>query len=283
LTASKVTMKNNLFLALLICVSATANAQYYYADIIGTRQTNQQYKVLRAFESKKINATSFDARNEPQKDFVLEQVISPDGRKITTRSATIGISESYFIGYYQNNRVVKTVDSSRNALNTTNYVYDNTGKVSAVSTSNKDFDGTFNNTEAHYWSYNEKAQPATMLKVKNGVDTTVVTFKYDEEDNLSEEIWKKNNRTIETYYYYYNPKKQLTDIVRFSRKAKTLLPDYLFEYDNAGRISQMTQTQSGSANYLVWRYNYNENGMKVKEVVYNKQKEFLGKIEYNYQ
>jgi hypothetical protein len=45
----------------------------------------------------------------------------------------------------------------------------------------------------------------------------------------------------------------------------------------------MTQTQRGRANYLIWKYNYNENGMKNKEVVYNKQKEFLGKIEYTYQ
>jgi hypothetical protein len=44
----------------------------------------------------------------------------------------------------------------------------------------------------------------------------------------------------------------------------------------------MTQTQRGRANYLIWKYNYNENGMKNKEVVYNKQKEFLGKIEYTY-
>jgi hypothetical protein len=45
----------------------------------------------------------------------------------------------------------------------------------------------------------------------------------------------------------------------------------------------MTQTQSGSANYLIWRYSYNENGMKEKEVVFNKQKELLGRIEYRYQ
>jgi hypothetical protein len=57
----------------------------------------------------------------------------------------------------------------------------------------------------------------------------------------------------------------------------------MFEYDNMGRVSQMTQTQSGSANYLVWKYSYNENGMKQKEVVYNKKRELLGRIEYSYQ
>ena len=122
-----------------------------------------------------------------------------------------------------------------------------------------------------------------MLKIKNGTDTTVITFKYDDAGNVGEETWMKNNRVIETYYYYYNAKKQLTDVVRFSRKAKAMLPDYMFEYDTKGHITQMTQTQKGSANYLVWKYQYNEDGMKEKEVVYNKQKEMLGRIEYKYQ
>jgi len=276
-------MKNKLLVALLFFSGVEAKAQYYYSDIIGTKQTNQQYKLLRAFEFKKVNATSFDGRNEPSKDFLLEQTISNDGRKVTTRSATIGISESYFIGYYQNNKIVRTVDSSRNALNTTTYEYDNTGKTTSVTVNNKDFDGTYSNSETHLWSYNEKGLPEKMLKIKNQTDTTLVTFTYDTDDNIADETWKKNNRTIETYYYYYNSRKQLTDIVRFSRKAKALLPDYLFEYDNSGHVIQMTQTLSGSANYLIWKYNYNENNMKVKELVYNKQKEFLGKIEYSYQ
>ncbi|MEJ7680802.1 MAG: hypothetical protein WKG06_23710 [Segetibacter sp.] len=62
-----------------------------------------------------------------------------------------------------------------------------------------------------------------------------------------------------------------------------MLPDYIFEYDPKGRITQMTQTQSGSANYLIWKYTYNENGMKEKEIVFNKQKEMLGRIEYKYE
>src|SRR3954469_5715292 len=98
-----------------LLVSGYSMAQYYYLDIIGTRQTNQQYKLLRAFQYKRINATSFEG-NTPSKDFVLEQTITGDGRQIVTRSATVGNTESYFISNYLNNRVVKTVDSSRNAI-----------------------------------------------------------------------------------------------------------------------------------------------------------------------
>lgn len=275
-------MKNVLFVASLLFFAANAKAQYYYLDIVGTKQTNQQYKLLRSFQYKRISAISFEG-NEPSKDFVLEQIISNDGRQIITRSATIGSTESFFISSYQNNRVIKTVDSSKNAINTVLYNYDNAGRLFSTTNTSEDFDGKFISTEKHIWSYNEKGLPEKMLKIKNETDTTLMTFTFDEQDNVAEERWLKNNRSLETYYYYYNPKKQLTDVVRYNRKAKAMLPDYMFEYDAKGHILQMTQTQKGSANYLVWKYLYNEDGMKQKEVVFNKQKEMLGRIEYSYQ
>jgi len=275
-------MKKLVLATLIILAFTNSNAQYYYSDIIGTKQSNQQYRMLRSFQYKRVNATSFDGSNQPSKDFLLEQIIADDGRKITTHSATIGNMESYFISNYQNNKVNKTVDSGNNAINTVVYEYDNSGKVISTSAASKDFDGTFTSQERHIWSYNEKGLPEKMLKIKNGNDTTVITFTFDG-DNVAEERWTKNNRVIETYYYYYNAKNQLTDIVRFNRKAKAMLPDYMFEYDAKGRITQMTQTQSGTANYLVWKYTYNENGLKEKEIVFNKQKEMLGRIEYKYQ
>src|SRR5215210_7095154 len=274
-------MKNLVLAASIIFAFTAAEAQYYYTDIIGTKQTNQQYRLLRAFQYKRVNAISYEG-DQPSKDFLLEQSITNDGRKIITHSASIGSMESYFISNYQNNKVNNTVDSGNNAINTVIYEYDNTGKVISTSATSKDFDGTFTNEERHIWSYNEKGLPDKMLKIKNKNDTTLVTFTYDD-DNVAEERWTKNNRILETYYYYYNPKKQITDIVRYSRKAKAMLPDYMFEYDAKGRLTQMTQTQSGTANYLVWKYTYNENGMKEKEIVFNKQKEVLGRIEYRYQ
>lgn len=274
-------MKNFFLVASVFFLTTYVNGQYYYLDIVGTKQTNQTYKLLRAFQYKRINATSFEG-NTPSKDFVLEQTITNDGRKIITRSATIGSTESFFISNYENNKIAKTVDSSKNAINTVTYEYDNSGKLLSTNNLSEDFDGTFKSSEIHQWKYNDKGLPEQMLKIKNKTDTTVVTFTYDDQDNVAEEKWMKNNRKLENYYYYYNPKKQLTDVVRFNSKAKAMLPDYMFEYDAKGHIIQMTQTQKGSANYLVWKYLYNDDGMKQKEVVYNKQKEMLGRIEYSY-
>ena len=275
-------MKYFFFYLLVIFFSTQGNAQFYYFDIIGTKQTNTLYKQVRVAAYKKITGISYNG-SEPSKDFVLEQTISKDGKTILTRSASVGSTETFFTGYYDVDRIVKSADSGKNAITTVQYEYDSTGKLQSINSVSNDFDGTFTNTEDHLWSYNQKGLPEKMLKIKNMVDTTVVSFIYDEENQVAEERWTKSNRSLETYYYYYNQKKQITDIVRYNRKAKAMLPDFIFEYNDMDQLSQMTQTQSGSANYLIWRYTYNDQGLKVREVAYNKEKELMGRIEYSYQ
>ncbi len=275
---------NKIFAVLVGIISfLQVNAQYYYQDVLGTTQTNKQNKIISENHIQKINATSFEGNSRPSEDFILEQIISNNGRQIVTRSASVNSSETYFTSLFNNGKLIKTVDSSNNAINSVHYEYDNDGKLLGTTATGKDFDGTLISLETHQWKYNSNDQPQSMLKVKNAKDSTAISFKYDESGNVAEENWKKNNRIIETYYYYYNPKNQLTDIVRFNRKAKQMLPDFIFEYDAEGRIYQMTQMQGGTANYLVWRYTYSPNGLKAKEFVFNKQKELLGKIEYAFQ
>lgn len=276
-------MKKLFSISLVLMACLQAGAQYYYLDIIGTAQTNKQYKLIKENRLQKISATSFEGNNQPSADFVLEQTVGYNGQQITTRSASVNSGEAYFISSYQNDRLDKTVDSSNSAINTVLYAYNTDGNLISTTAASKDFDGTSISAETHTWKYNSNGQPESMLKVKNGKDSTYINYKFDEAGNVVEENWKKNNRIIETYYYYYNTKNQLTDIVRYNRKAKQMLPDFMFEYDTAGLLSQMTQTQGTSANYLIWRYIYKTNGLKEKEIVFNKQKELLGKIEYTYQ
>lgn len=273
-------MKKLLIAGLLLILGRQADAQYYYLDIIGTQQTNDQYKKIIQHNLSSISATSYEQSNEPNTDFVLEQTIG--NNQITTRSASINSKESYFISYYTSRKLAKTVDSNNSAINTVEYKYNTQGKLLSTTSSNKDFDGTFDQSEVHQWQYDDAGHPVKMLKIKNNADTTIVECKVDAAGNIIEESWKKNNRVVETYYYYYNAKNQLTDVVRYNRKAKQMLPDIMFEYDAAGLVSQMIQTQGTSANYLIWRYVYNNNGLKEKEFAFNKKKELLGKIEYAY-
>ena len=84
------------------------------------------------------------------------------------------------------------------------------------------------------------------------------------------------------FYYYYDDNKRLTDIVRYNVKARKLLPDYIFTYYAKGQLGSMLFVQEGSTDYNKWIYEYNEKGLRTKETCFTKQKELLGKIEYDY-
>jgi hypothetical protein len=56
----------------------------------------------------------------------------------------------------------------------------------------------------------------------------------------------------------------------------------MYEYNDNGTLKQMIQVLAGGSNYNTWTYTYLSNGLKEKEYCYDKQKKFIGAIEYNY-
>jgi hypothetical protein len=122
-----------------------------------------------------------------------------------------------------------------------------------------------------------------MLRIVDNNDTTEVRFTLDEKGNVIDERPFKNKVEGEMTYYYYDEKNRLTDVVRYHKKLKKLMPDYLFEYDDNDRVIQKITTVSNlSLGYLIWRYAFDERGLKTKEALFNKEKIMTGKIEYSY-
>lgn len=257
-------------------------AQHYYNDIISNQLSNANYRLLKKSNLFRVNGVSFEADDSRTDNFMLRQELSRDRRKLITTSTSPQNISSITVSWFENERLKKTTDSLRNVTNITEFEYDAAGRLSKITSQSIDPEHGGNTIEVHQWFYKENGTPDHMLKIKNKTDTVRVEFVYDEKDNLAEERWKKNNRLIETYYYYYNDQKQLTDIVRYNARVKQMLPDYIFEYDANGRVSQMIQTLQGSNNYLRWEYTYNEKGLKQKELCYDKRRRLLGRIEYAY-
>jgi hypothetical protein len=53
--------------------------------------------------------------------------------------------------------------------------------------------------------------------------------------------------------------------------------------DKSGRVIQKITTISiNNPDYLIWRYLFNEKGLKTKEALFDKLKELEGRIEYSY-
>jgi YD repeat-containing protein len=122
-----------------------------------------------------------------------------------------------------------------------------------------------------------------MLRIKDKKDTSVVSFKLDEKGNVSEEQSIRRGVSSDPVYYYYDSNNRLTDIVRFNNKAKRLLPEYMFEYSPKNQVIQKITVPGNGSNYLIWRYQYDDRGLRVREAIFDKYKQLTGKIEYQYQ
>jgi antitoxin component YwqK of YwqJK toxin-antitoxin module len=146
-----------------------------------------------------------------------------------------------------------------------------------------DSTGNFTQTESHIWIYKNEL-PEKMWRIINKTDSLEVRFNSDENGNLTEELYFKNNKNTGQLFYYYDQKNRLTDIVRFNTKAKKLLPDFMFEYDEKNQVIQKTTTTSSqNIGYLTWRFLYNEKGLKTKEALFNKEKKMINRIDFTYQ
>ncbi len=269
-----------LFATVIILASSKISAQHFYKDIIGTKETAA---TLRGYVQNKVSRvllSTYNANNTRDEDFSVDQQFAKGELRTITRSDLN--NQSTLISYTDgDSRVIKTIDSSAVVVTTTNYKYNPLGQLLSMNSFSSDSAKTTTQREEHLWQYIDE-KPVKMLRIKNSTDTAFVNFKLDENGNVIEEAEVRKGIAAEPVYYYYDSKNRLTDIVRYNRKAKKLLPEYMFEYSPAGQVIQKITVPSNNDNYLIWRYQYNSQGLKIKEVIYNKQKELAGKIEYQY-
>ncbi|MDE3125865.1 MAG: hypothetical protein KGK14_10145 [Bacteroidota bacterium] len=259
-----------------------AKSQFYYNDIIAANQSQKNYLQLKAQKIKSLDVASFDEQNEPVNNFSLQQSFSNNWNKMIINSKDAKGEKSILITTYKNNLVMNTFERTNQIETITNYTYDTNKHVILIETITKDSVYKYQNTEKHIWNYSLNGRPINMLKIKNNKDTTVVHFTFDEHGNVAEEKWIRFGNLIETYYYYYDEANLLTDIVRYNRNVKKLLPDYLFEYNPQQQLISMTQVSPNSNSYLVWHYSYNADGLKEEDVCRNKENQLVAKFKYIY-
>lgn len=268
---------------LCVFIFSGSYSQYYFNDMVSTQASNDQYKLLRANKIRKIKATSYEVDNTPTDGFSLEEEISMDGKRIILSTSTSSGRSSVTNRFYELSKLKRTQSVYNGIDSKTEYTYNEKGLIQKIILTTTDTAMKSTLTEVHEWTYNETGQPQSMLKIKNRTDTTVIEFIKDEQGSIVEERWKRKNRVVETYYYYYDTNKQLTDIVRYNTRLKKLLPDFQYEYDANGRINKMTQLSMSTNSYFIWQYVYNEKGLKLKEVGFDKDRRMIGRIEYTYE
>jgi len=275
-------MRERIFLILvLLPVVFTANSQYYYKDILLARQNQDNWKSFHDKKVREVSIQSIDANNEQTPDFTCMQKVTTDFKSIETFTKSANVPASTLTAYYDpSGRMIKTVDTSDTYKSTTEYTYNEKGEISVMLNNSVQTDNQIVTTEKHVWIY-DAGSPKKMIKIKGETDSTVVSFVKDEKGNIVEEKSVRGGQSQPSVYYYYDNDGRLTDIVRYNQKAGRLLPDYVFEY-NSGRLSSMLFVPNGSTDYQRWIYVYDANGLKTNETCFDKKRQVVVKIRYNY-
>ncbi|MBL0355651.1 MAG: hypothetical protein IPP72_01630 [Chitinophagaceae bacterium] len=258
-------------------------AQYYHKDIVSVQQANAEKNTFKEQKIRNIIVHSFEPDGTASEGFYCEKKISKDFRTVETYTSSAGTSKSVLISYYnEKGLLVQSSDSSEITAATTLYEYDDKGNIISITSYNHSSDDDFSTSlkEVHQYTWNEKGKPVKMLKIKNDRDSSLIDFIMDEKGNITDEIEPGKNG--KHYYYYYDDKSQLTDIVKYNVVKGGLRADFIFEYNDAGQVTQMVSVEEGiSGDYYTWRYTYNE-GLKIIEKCYSREKKLLGYFEYEY-
>lgn len=278
-----------LLLSFAAILSISASAQFYYDDIVATEVTNQVMRNYVANKVRTIRATGYDSKNTVARDFSEYSEIKENGHALRLSGVVNRNRKLNYYRYDEQYRIIFMADSLSSIRNFTTYTYDDAGRVSKVQNVVEDSANFFNQVETHTWYYNSAGKPEKMWRVvKNpaiseALDSLEVRFVVDEDGNIGEE--RSYRRGVETafVYYYYDDQNRLSDVVRYNKKLDRLIPDIMFEYDTQGRVIQkITTTSDRVVGYLIWRYIFDEKGLKTKEALFNNDKQLTGKIEYEY-
>lgn len=269
-------------LPVFLLLNTFTYSQYYYNDIIGTNATVEKMKTYTNNKVKSITGTGYDQRGTKTADFNEWQEINTTDNtlKISSRNGQQITRQTY--QFNKPGQLTSITETSGGIKSTTNYTYSG-NNITRILTTTTDSLRDFNETDDHQWSYDNAGKAQKMYRILNGKDSTEYRFVTDEKGNIGEEQLIRRGVAIDPVYYYYDDDNNLTDVVRYNKKVKQLLPDFMLEYDEQNRVIQKTITLSTTTpDYITWRYIFNTQGLKTKEALFNKQKELTGRIEYNY-
>ncbi len=266
----------------MILILPSANAQFYYKDILNTKKINKEFAELTKAGIKMIKLNSFEDNDEPSEGFFAEKKMNKDFSQSEMISRSYITEETVIkTDYNKEGKITKTTTNTPTVTNIAEYYYDPKGYLIRITTSTFDDRDSSTMTESREYQYKE-GLPEKMIAKRNGALRFTINFIKDESGNIIEEN-EGEKRGERKFFYYYDSQNRLTDIVRFNAIAGRLLPDYMFEYEgNSTLPTRMTTIEEGGSNYFIWRYAYTPNLLPEIEKCYSKEKRLLGTIQYEY-
>lgn len=268
---------------LLVGVFTNASAQFFYKDIWVNQQLIKEFAILKNEKIRTVSVKSFEDDGEPSEGFYCERKIDRNFTKSEMISRSQITQQSLLVSNYNDKGwITQTVDSTQTSLARSLYDYDNKGRITMVTNFTKANDEQGGITETHQYIYNAAGKLEKMIRRKNNADISVVNFTIDEKGNVIDEEEIIRGKKGKKYLYYYDDKNRLTDVVHYNERAKRLLPDYMYEYNQLGQVKQMIATEDNISNYYIWKYTYNDQRLRESEKCYSKERRLLGSVQYEY-
>jgi YD repeat-containing protein len=274
-----------IFIIYCILQSGTTDAfcQFFYKDIWNTNQLNKDMALLKSNGIKIVSIKSFESNGDPSQGFYCEKRIDKSHRKTETITRSNVTNQSLLTSIYNDDgHILQTTDSTSSELNRTTYNYDQAHRLIQITSFTRSDDDATGITEVHKIAYNDSGRLASITRLKNNQPFSSIVFKNDNNGNVIEEAETLSNNSAKKYFYYYDDKKNLTDVVSYNERARRLLPEYMYEYNQSGQIKQMVTTEEGGENYYTWKYTYNDQRLRETEKCINKERKLMGSVEYSY-
>jgi hypothetical protein len=269
------------FLPVILLYGQMLHAQYYYTDLLTLEQNRKKMQLYRSQQVHRVKVVSSDAEGRILQGFEAEQEVSKDHSLIrtVTRTDLSGTSVNSIL-FDKTGRQIQSTDSLADVRTVIDYTY-SLEKLIGIKSITSTPGNTFSQ-ETHEWYYDEKGHPKKMLLIRNGGDTGRIDLVTDEKGWVLEERIAFPGKKTKEYYYYYDEKGNLTDIVRFNSFARRLLPDFVFEYEAVDRVGSMLTISEDGREYQQWYYSYDEDGLRILDACYSKDKTLIAKLEYAY-
>ena len=268
---------------LIFVAVSQAQAQYFYKDIWSTQQMIKEFASLKNENIKSVIIKSFEDDGQPSEGFFCERKMDKNFNRSELVSRSYITAPSFLTTYYNDKGwVTRTIDSTSETVNRSDYEYDAKGRITLISNFTRAGEEKTGITENRQYFYDATGRAQKMLRKKNNTEVATVNFTLDEKGNVVDEQEIIKGRNGKKYFYYYDVKNRLTDVVHYNKLAKRMLPDYMYEYNQLNQATQMITAEDGVNNYFIWKYTYNDQRLKETEKCFSKERRLLGTIQYQY-
>ena len=157
----------NLFscIILIFTLISQVQAQYFYKDIWSTQQMIKEFAALKNENIKSVVIKSFEDDGQPSEGFFCERKMDKNFSRSEMVSRSYITAPSFLTTYYNDKGwVTRTIDSTTETVNRSDYEYDIKGRITVISNFTRAGDEKAGITETRQYFYDATGRAQKMLR-----------------------------------------------------------------------------------------------------------------------